>query len=160
MAHRKLDYLLSKRFSGYANTVHPVAAGAAIVIGVLAISALINRLAAKRAERDNPPLGKFLEVRGLRLHYVEYGTGEPLVLLHGNAGMIEDFASSGLIGLASRKYRTIVFDRPGFGHSARPRGTIWTHESQAHLIHDALSQMGIQRATVLGHSWGEKAREV
>jgi hypothetical protein len=139
MAHRKLDYLLSKRFSGYANTVHPVAAGAAIVIGVLAISALINRLAAKRAERDNPPLGKFLEVRGLRLHYVEYGTGEPLVLLHGNAGMIEDFASSGLIGLAC---------------------TIWTHESQAHLIHDALSQMGIQRATVLGHSWGEKAREV
>ena len=154
MAHRKLDYLLSKRSSRYANNVHPVAAGAAIVIGVLAISALINRLAAKKAERDNPPLGKFVEVRGLRLHYVEYGTGEPLVLLHGNAGMIEDFASSGLIGLASRKYRTIVFDRPGFGHSARPRGTIWTHESQAHLIHDALSQMGIQRATVLGHSWG------
>jgi pimeloyl-ACP methyl ester carboxylesterase len=78
----------------------------------------------------------------VRLHYVEQGQGEPLVLLHGNAGMIEDFASSGLIDRASRKYRVIVFDRPGFGHSDRPRGTIWTHEAQARLIHDALSNIG------------------
>jgi pimeloyl-ACP methyl ester carboxylesterase len=68
--------------------------------------------------------------------------------------MIEDFASSGLIEMAARRYRVIVFDRPGFGHSDRPRRTTWTHEAQANLIHDALSQVGIPRATVLGHSWG------
>jgi alpha-beta hydrolase superfamily lysophospholipase len=100
---------------------------AAIIVEALALSALFNRIASKKAERDHPATGKFVEVGGVRLHYVEEGQGEPLVLLHGNAGMIEDFASSGLIDRASRKYRVIVFDRPGFGHSERPRGTIWTH---------------------------------
>ena len=63
-----------------------------MVIAALAISALVNRFAAKKAERDNPPIGKFVVVSGVRLHYVEEGEGEPLVLLHGNAGMIQDFA--------------------------------------------------------------------
>ena len=58
--------------------------------------ALVNRHLAKKAERDNPAAGRFLDVDGVRLHYVERGSGEPLVLLHGNGSMIEDFESSGL----------------------------------------------------------------
>jgi len=42
------------------------------------------------AENDNPPAGQFLEVNGVRLHYVERGSGPPLVLLHGNGSMIQD----------------------------------------------------------------------
>jgi len=147
---------MSRLFSGsnMPAQLHPVAKGAVVAIAVLAISALVNRLAAKKAERDNPPMGKFLEVKGVRLHYVDEGNGEPLVLLHGNAGMIQDFACSGLIHRAARRYRVIVFDRPGFGYSDRPWGTIWTAQAQADLIHEALVQLGISRATVLGHSWG------
>jgi pimeloyl-ACP methyl ester carboxylesterase len=155
MPHRKLDGLLFRSSPrSYFNRPHPVAAGATIVLAALAISAVVNRFAAKKAERDNPPMGKFVDVGGLLLHYVEHGTGEPLVLLHGNAGMIQDFASSGLIDKAARKYRVIVFDRPGFGYSERPGRTTWTHKAQAELIHEALSKIGILRATVLGHSWG------
>ena len=91
---------------------------------------------------------------GLRLHYIEQGDGEPLVLLHGNSGMIQDFTSSGLVERAAQKYRVIVFDRPGFGYSDRPRRTIWTPEAQADVLHEALERIGISRATVLGHSWG------
>jgi alpha/beta hydrolase fold len=65
------------------------------------------------------------------------------------------FESSGVLETAARKYRVIVFDRPGFGYSARPRGIIWTPEAQAELIHRALQQIGVQRGTVLGHSWGD-----
>jgi pimeloyl-ACP methyl ester carboxylesterase len=115
---------------------------------------LVNRSLAKKAERENPPAGRFIDVHGVRLHYVDRGSGEPLVLLHGNGSMIQDFASSGLIDIAARRHRVIAFDRPGFGHSARPRGTIWTPEAQADLIHRALRQIGISRAKVLGHSWG------
>ena len=78
----------------------------------------------------------------------------PLVLLHGNGSMIEDFQSSGLIDLAAKKYRVIAVDRPGFGHSDRPRSTIWTPEAQADLIAAALKKISVQRAIVLGHSWG------
>lgn len=120
----------------------------------LATLAAANHLLARKAERDNPPVGRFLNVKGVRLHYVERGRGEPVVLLHGNGSMIQDFETSGLVELASRHYRVIVLDRPGYGHSERPRNMIWTAEAQADMIQDALAQLGIERATVLGHSWG------
>jgi pimeloyl-ACP methyl ester carboxylesterase len=132
----------------------PYVVAAAATVGALAISALVNRRLAKNAERDNPPTGQFLEANGVRLHYVERGSGAPLVLLHGNGSMIQDFESSGLIDLAARNFRVIVFDRPGFGHSDRPRNVIWTPAAQAELINVALHRLGVSQAIVLGHSWG------
>jgi pimeloyl-ACP methyl ester carboxylesterase len=133
---------------------HPYLLAAAATVGALMISALVNRRLAKNAENDNPPAGQFLEVSGVRLHYVERGAGTPLVLLHGNGSMIQDFESSGLIALAANNYRVIVFDRPGFGHSERPRNVVWTPVAQAELINGALHQLGVSQAIVLGHSWG------
>ena len=126
----------------------------AAAAAALGVAALANRRLAKKAERDNPPAGKFINVGNVRLHYVDQGAGEPIILLHGNGSMIQDFASSGLIEMAAQKHRVIAFDRPGFGHSERPRGTVWTPEAQADLIHLAMKQIGITRAKVLGHSWG------
>ena len=68
--------------------------------------------------------------------------------------MIEDFQSSGLIDLAARSYRVIAFDRPGFGHSDRPRNVVWTPAAQAELLRGALDRLGVSQAIVLGHSWG------
>jgi pimeloyl-ACP methyl ester carboxylesterase len=129
----------------------PIAAG--VVVAAVA-SALLNRWLAQKAERRNPPLGRFITVDGVRLHYVDRGTGTPLVLLHGNGSMIEDFQSSGLIDLAAKNYRVIAIDRPGFGHSNRPRSTVWTPQAQADLIAAALKKIGVPRAIILGHSWG------
>jgi pimeloyl-ACP methyl ester carboxylesterase len=123
-------------------------------VAALAVAALVNRYLARKAERDNPPKGRFINVDGVRLHYVDRGFGTTIVLLHGNGSMIQDFESSGILETAARKYRVIAFDRPGFGYSTRPRGIVWTPEAQAELIHRALKQIGIPRATVLGHSWG------
>lgn len=131
-----------------------LAIATAVAIGALAAMALINRNFAKKAERNNPATGSFLHVDGVRLHYVERGSGDPLVLLHGNGSMIEDFESSGLINLAAKDYRVIVFDRPGFGHSDRPRNVIWTPDAQAELIKHALDRLNVSNAVVLGHSWG------
>lgn len=133
---------------------HPWLAGAVAASGVLAVSALANRHLAKRAERRNPPAGSFVDVYGVRLHYVERGAGPPLVLLHGNGSMTEDFMSSGLVDLAARHHRVIVFDRPGFGHSTRPRDKVWNAGAQAALVHGALRRLGVADAVVLGHSWG------
>jgi pimeloyl-ACP methyl ester carboxylesterase len=133
---------------------HSYAVAAVVAAGALAATALLNRLLAKKAEQDNPPAGQFLEVDGVRLHYVERGSGEPLVLLHGNGSMIQDFESSGLVDLAAKNFRVIIIDRPGFGHSSRPRNVIWTPDAQAQLIRRALERLGVSRAIVLGHSWG------
>lgn len=132
---------------------HPCLAAATAVISALAVTALANRHLANKAVHDNPPLGRFLRIDGVRLHYVDRGTGEALVLLHGNGSMIQDFDSSGLIDLAAKSYRVIVFDRPGFGHSDRPHNVTWTPAAQAELVSKALHRLGISRAVVLGHSW-------
>jgi pimeloyl-ACP methyl ester carboxylesterase len=133
---------------------HSYAFAAVVAAGALAATALLNRHLAKKAEQDNPPAGQFLDVDGVRLHYVERGSGEPLVLLHGNGSMIQDFESSGLVDVAAKNFRVIIFDRPGFGHSDRPRNVIWTPDAQAQLIKRALERLGVSQAIVLGHSWG------
>jgi pimeloyl-ACP methyl ester carboxylesterase len=133
---------------------HPYVVAAVAAAVALATSALVNHRLAKRAERDNPPSGRFLQLDGVRLHYVERGSGPPLVLLHGNGSMIEDFDTSGLIELASNNHRVIAFDRPGFGHTERPRNVVWSQAAQADLIGRALARLGVTRPLVLGHSWG------
>ena len=96
----------------------------AIGVATLTAFAVINRYLATKAEEENPPIGKFIEIEGVRLHYIERGQGDALLLLHGNGSMIQDFDCSGLVTLAAKSHRVIVFDRPGYGYSERPRGTI------------------------------------
>lgn len=127
---------------------------AAASAAVLVAAALLNRHLAEKAERDHPPAGRFIDGNGVQLHYVERGEGDAVVLLHGNGSMVEDFQSSGLIDLVAKDHRVFAFDRPGFGHSDRPRHTVWTPDAQAAAIASALAKLGISRAIVLGHSWG------
>ncbi|MGN8106521.1 alpha/beta fold hydrolase [Paraburkholderia sp. 22098] len=119
-----------------------------------AISALWVEHRARKAERDDPPVGRFVEVDGVPVHYVDKGTGPAVVLLHGNAVLLQDFIASGLIDQLAKRYRVIAFDRPGFGYSGRPRDRLWTATAQAALIRQALVQIGVHQPVVLGHSWG------
>ncbi|MHB2206575.1 alpha/beta fold hydrolase [Methylobacterium sp. CM6257] len=116
---------------------------ASLIVGASAATALTVRARARAAEVAAPPIGRFVEVDGVRLHYVECGRGEPLVLLHGNGMMIQDFLSSGFLALAAKHYRVIMSDRPGYGYSYRPRTTIWTPVAQADLLHAALARIGV-----------------
>jgi pimeloyl-ACP methyl ester carboxylesterase len=103
---------------------------------------------------DWPPVFHFMTVDGTRLRYLDIGSGQPVVLLHGNGSMIEDFLSSGIIERAGADRRFIAFDRPGFGYSERPRDRSWGPFEQATLLLRALAQLGIERPTIVGHSWG------
>ncbi|MES2320281.1 MAG: alpha/beta hydrolase [Pseudomonadota bacterium] len=127
---------------------------AGLVAAALAASLLYVQARQRRAESQNPPQGKFVDVDGVRLHYRDLGEGQPLVLLHGNGLFATDFELSGLIDNATKHHRVIAFDRPGFGYSERPGHTSWTPEAQARLLYKALHQIGVERPIVLGHSWG------
>ena len=58
-----------------------------LVVGLapVATSAAVNSFLAAKAEIDNSPIGKFVEVDGVCLHDVELGTGEPVVSFHGKS---------------------------------------------------------------------------
>lgn len=122
----------------------------------LALAALagVNALAQRRAERRTPPVGRLLEVDGERVHVVEHGAGAPIVLIHGNGSLAQDWLSSGVVQRLAATHRVIVVERPGFGHSSRSRRRVWTPSAQARLLRGALDQLGVGPATIVGHSWG------
>ena len=133
--------------------------GSALLAGaaVLAATAVWNNARARQAERDHPPSGRFVEVDGVRLHYLELGAGPPVVLLHGNVVSAEDYVWSGVLDLVADGHRVVAFDRPGFGYSDRPHGKLWTPAAQARLLRRAFAQLGLERPVVVGHSWGTQA---
>ena len=129
-------------------------AAALTAAAILGTTALVNARRARQAERNNPPAGHFLDIEGVGLHYLERGEGPPLVLLHGNGVMVQDFEISGMIERLAQQYRVIAVDRPGFGHTNRPRSRSWTPAAQAEVVHKALVHLNIKQAIVVGHSWG------
>src|SRR3954463_831373 len=106
------------------------------------------------AEQGHRPPGRFVEVDGVRVHYIARGKGRPVVLIHGNGTMAEDFLICGLLDQLAQHYRVIAVDRPGFGHTERPRHRVWTASAQAHLAHRVLERLNVERPIVVGHSWG------
>lgn len=132
----------------------PVLAGTLAAGAGLAIAAVLTRKAAIEAERAHPAKGRFVAVDGTDVHYFDAGRGPPVVLLHGNGAMAEDFAISGLTPRLAQHHRVIAIDRPGFGFTARSRDRVWTPFAQARLVREVLDRLGIEKPVVLGHSWG------
>jgi pimeloyl-ACP methyl ester carboxylesterase len=149
------------------DSVAPTDSGAltplAAAAGLGLATAIFETYRRHSSERLNPPLGRFMEIDDVRLHYLDSGfdahpeggvEGGAVVLLHGNGVMIEDFVISGVLERVARRRRVVAFDRPGFGHSDKPRDRAWTAGAQADLVLKALRQLGIDRPVVVGHSWG------
>lgn len=129
-------------------------AGGAIAAAAAAAIATWVAQRARTAERQHPPEGRVTEVDGVRLHHVERGSGPPVVLIHGNNVRWRDFEASGLMDVLARGHRVIAFDRPGYGHSSRPRDRLWTPRAQAELLAAAMRRLDVGPATVVGHSMG------
>jgi pimeloyl-ACP methyl ester carboxylesterase len=120
----------------------------------LAVAGVIAHRQSARAERSHPAPGRFVTAHGVRLHYLDEGSGPPLVLLHGIGSMVDDFVLSGLVREAAKHYRVLAFDRPGYGHSERPQRWRFGPVEQAHVLHEALRVLDVKSPIVLGHSWG------
>ncbi len=126
-------------------------------ITVMGGLAAYTQLESARAERAFPGVGRFVSVGGADLRYREAGHGAAVVLLHGNPGFLEDYApddSQGVFRRLAREWRTIAFDRPGHGYSARHSLSGTTPKEQARLLHEALARLGVVRPVLVGHSWG------
>lgn len=134
----------------------PAHAAGVVLAASAAATAVWVRERARQAEREHPPEGRFIHIDGVRLHYVlhEEGRGAPVVLLHGNLLTQADFRASGLLERLAAQHTVLVFDRPGFGHSTRPRDRHWTPQAQAELLHRAIAALGLHRPVLLGHSIG------
>ena len=129
-----------------------------LVTGALATAtalAVLNRVLSRRARCRHPPAGEFMEVDGAVLHYSDHGEGPAVVLIHGTLVTGDDWNTSGVAAALLPAHRVIIFDRPGYGYSTRPRGwRPWTGARQACLIGRAPGRLGVEQPVAVGHSWG------
>ncbi len=93
----------------------------------------------------------YLELHGERVAYLDEGSGEAIVLLHGIAGSSQTWRA--LIRPLSRRYRVIAPDLLGHGNSTKPRSD-YSLGALSALVRDILDELGISRATIVGHSLG------
>jgi pimeloyl-ACP methyl ester carboxylesterase len=131
-----------------------------LVLLVLSSTQLASRTSAQainqQLDRDKTtasPADTFVTVGKTRLHYVESGSGRPVVMIHGNAGGAQDF-DFGTRDLLAHNYRVIAFDLPGHGLSKMPGSAKGTIQEQAVIVHQALTAMGVADPVLVGHSWG------
>lgn len=125
---------------------------------LLLAGALATGVIKSRIEAHYPPAGRFVEIAGGRLHYVEAGPAErrplaTIVFLHGASGSHAD-PMMALGGRLSDRYRVIALDRPGHGWSERIDGPAAASPArQAEIVRDALAKLNVDRAIVVAHSW-------
>jgi pimeloyl-ACP methyl ester carboxylesterase len=95
---------------------------------------------------------RFIEVEGLRLHYREHGTGDPVLLLHGwptSSYLWRDVMRP--IGDAGR--RAIALDLPGFGKSDKPDAS-YSFRFHARVLSGFLDALSITRTSLVVHDLG------
>ncbi len=124
-----------------------------VVTVVLAGLYLFTRSIKAKVEAALPPLGRFIDVPGARLHVVERGQGPPLLLIHGLAGNLCNF-TYGVVDRLATRYRVIAVDRPGSGYSVRLPGASAALEVQADAMAALIDQLHLDRPVVVGHSLG------
>jgi pimeloyl-ACP methyl ester carboxylesterase len=131
-----------------------------IVPLVLLLAALIGALVwftastARKVEAALPPRGRFMEIGGERLHYVDTGgDGPAVVMIHGLGGNLLHFDYA-LAGRLAGEFRLILVDRPGSGFSTRSAGADATLTAQAAAIAKLIGALRLTRPLVVGHSLG------
>ncbi len=106
------------------------------------------------ARQQWPFQPRYARVNGWRMHYVDEGAGDPVVLLHGNPTwgfLYRDFVAP----LTEAGYRVIIPDMIGFGLSEKPTQE-HCHSLDGHIANltALLRGLDVQRATVVCHDWG------
>jgi pimeloyl-ACP methyl ester carboxylesterase len=93
-----------------------------------------------------------LDVYGVDVAYVDSGgDGEPIVFVHGLSSSMAYWERQ--IPAFAANHRVIALDLPGYGASARPDAA-FTPPWYAHLLAGFLRELGVRKATVVGHSMG------
>jgi pimeloyl-ACP methyl ester carboxylesterase len=95
--------------------------------------------------------GRIVSIDGVRIHYLDVGEGPALVLIHGLGA--STFTFQRVLPELARRFRVVALDLKGCGFSDRPDGD-YTLTAQADLIRQLMDRLGIERASVLGHSMG------
>jgi pimeloyl-ACP methyl ester carboxylesterase len=100
---------------------------------------------------NNAAAGKFYDIRGFKMYTEVYGEGQPLLIIHGNGGSIDNFVNQ--IPYFAKKYKVIIADSRAQGKSADSNDSL-SYEMMTDDYAALLSAMRIDSAFVIGWSDG------
>jgi len=134
-----------------------LSAAAFLLLAVLLLLAAATRLGDWQIGRRNPPAGAFVEIGGTRIHHVHVPAPPaarlpPVVFVHGASANLNDQILPLRPALEGRA-EMLFFDRPGHGWSERGTGND-TPQAQARLMAALMDRLGIDKAIIVGHSFG------
>ena len=94
-------------------------------------------------------------IRPVTIHYREYGSGRPLLILHGGWGY-GIYAYDRQIEVLQNEFRILIPDRSGYGHSTRvlEEMPLDFHNRAAVEMFAFLDMLGLEKAALWGHSDG------
>ena len=100
-----------------------------------------------------PYLSNFLELsNGLNMHYLDEGSGDPIVLLHGQP--TSSFLWRNIIPELAERGRVIVPDLINFGLSDKTEEPLNFIEDHGALFGEFIDSLGLKDITLVGHDWG------
>jgi proline iminopeptidase len=124
-----------------------------IAFGVAALSAAFSAPVAAQTT-VYPQQDGFVDAHGVLIYYVSFGTGSPLVIVHGGPGADHTYFLPWLLPLA-RTHRLIFIDERGSGRSQRLQDTsLYTVEAMADDVEDVRLALNLGKISLLGHSYG------
>ena len=105
----------------------------------------------KIEDGSNPKAGKYINICDIKIYYESYGEGEPLLLLHGNSGSIENFIYQ--IPELSKYFKVIAIDSRAQGRSTDSEKEI-TYALMASDMAELIDKLNLGKVNVVGWSDG------
>jgi len=119
----------------------------ALLIGLFAIVPC----AAQEETTATPKIEKFITTYGAKIHYVEAGSGAPVILIHGLADNVAIWDP--VIPALAARFRVIALDQIGFGRSDKPLLN-YRVSTLVDFLDVFLTELKIERASLVGNSLG------
>lgn len=132
-----------------------------LVVGIsLALSPTVRSQEAPAAARPKPKsatatIDQYFDSDGVKIHYIERGEGEPVILIHGFTGNIDfNWRMPGIFDALASDYRVIALDNRGHGLSDKPHDAEQYGEKMCEDVVRLMDHLKIDRAHVIGYSMG------
>lgn len=94
-----------------------------------------------------------MDIEGLNINYIVEGSGKDVLILHGWGANINTILP--IVNILKDKFRVHALDLPGFGQSSQPKEPIDSFQ-YAEVVKKYMENMGINKVTLIGHSFGGK----